>query len=203
MMELTRDGWTSEAYALLIDTNFPSWLYPVLYGATTCWESWNTYLAGSPPGSSNRGIRNGFYSFNHLPFGAVGEWIWEVVAGINPDDSNPGFQNVIISPQPGVGITNVYAAVNSIHGPIISSWTNQTGSATFYLTVAVPANATASIIIPSTNNLANITESGSAAQNASGLLYYYTTNPPSYTNGATVFRVGSGSYNFKVTNIHL
>ncbi len=205
MLELSRDGYTPLAYWLLMDTNFPSWLYPVTVGSTTIWEGWNTYLAGpANPGSLPVNDR-GYYpqiltSFNHLPYGAVGEWIWKIVAGINPDDGNPGFKNVIIEPQPGGGITNVFALFSSIHGPIACTWTNSTSARTFSLTITNPANTTASVYLPCTNSLGNMLESGvSAAQQYP----YYTTNPPGFTNGAVVFQVGSGGYKFTVSNVDL
>ena len=191
MLELTRDGYTDEAYRLLMDAAFPAWLYPVFHGFTTCWEGWNTYISGA---GTDKGYypNNSLSSFNHLPFGAVGEWIWEVVAGINLDDSNPGFKNVIIKPQPGGGITNAYASFNSIHGPITVSWTNDLSTTTFSVEATVPANATASIYLLGATNLDTITESGNRAINTSGLLAV-----PKVTNGAALFEVGSGSYRFK------
>lgn len=194
MQELTRGGFTTNAYQLLLTQEFPSWLYMVTNGSTTWWEGWNTYL----PGAGVNG-NSSFRSFNHLPFGSVAEWIWKVMVGINLDPSQPGYQNVIVKPEPGGGITNTFAAFNSIHGYIAVSWTNNAVTNIFSLDTTVPANTTASIFIPSTNNLANITESGAAATTALGVWKWYFTNPPSYTAGATVFEVGSGNYRFKLT----
>ena len=142
-------------------------------------------------------------SFNHLPFSAVGEWIWKVVAGINPDDSGPGFKNVIIKPEPGGGITNAYAKYDSIHGPIITSWTNNLTANTYTLAVTVPANTTASVLLPTTNIVGGILESASPAITTAGVSSFYFTNWPNWTNGATVFQIGSGVYNFTVTNVFL
>jgi hypothetical protein len=113
---------------------------------------------------------------------SVGEWIWRNVAGINPDDSNPGFNNVIVYPRPGGGITNCSAAFDSIHGAMRSSWTN--AASTYTLSVNVPANTTSSVFLLGATNLANITERGLAATNAVGLLA-----PPVITNGAALFQI--------------
>jgi alpha-L-rhamnosidase len=204
MLELTRAGYTKKAYELLVDTNFPCWLHPVVNGHTTFWEGWNAYLPGPRTLGATYNDR-GYYpqplqSFNHLAFGAVGEWIWKVIGGINPDDSNPGFRNAIIKPEPGAGITNAFASFRSIRGPIITSWTNNPAVSNYILNVTVPANATASICLPSTN-LTSITESGTWATNSPGVFSYYPTNWPGWTGGATVFSVGSGSYSFAITNI--
>ena len=80
--------------------------------------------------------------------------------------------------------------VNSIHGLIVSAWTNNVGAQVFSLAVTVPANSTARIYFPSTN-LLNIMESGASATNTPGLLV-----APQVTNGASLFQVGSGKYTF-------
>jgi len=100
-------------------------------------------------------------------------------------------------------MTNASIWFNSIHGPIMASWTYDPASARYSLTATVPPNVTAAVYIPTANNLAGITEnaftSGLAATNAPGVLYYYCTNAPNWgTNGATVFKVSSGTYNFSV-----
>jgi alpha-L-rhamnosidase len=196
MSELTRNGYTTKAYELLTDYRFPSWLYQITnggpYGATTLWEHWNGWVSGSQQGYCPNGLGN---SFNHFWTGAVGEWIYRNLAGIAPDDNSPGFQNVIINPQPGGAVTNATASFASIHGPIWLSWTNDTLGANFYLNVGVPANASANVYLPSTN-LAVITESGLPVTNAPGVL-----GSTQVTNGAAVFRVGSGSYSFSVPGV--
>jgi hypothetical protein len=209
MLEMTQDGFTTNAYKVLTNAEFPSWLYMVTNGFTTTWEGWNTYVAGpNTSGTSGHGYNtqygNMLCSFNHVAFGAVGEWIWKVMGGINPDDSNPGFQNTILKPEPGGGVTNAWASFNSIRGPVISTWTNNSPLSTFSLTVTVPANSSASVYIPSTNSLADITENGSGtilpATNSPGVFGFYKTNAPSFAKGATVFQVGSGTYRFALTN---
>ena len=159
----------------------------------------NTYLAG-PNGNPGYNLDGTLCSFNHLPLGAVGEWIWKVIGGINLDDSNPGFKNIIIKPEPGGGITNAFASFNSIRGPVVCSWTNDIANTNYYLNITVPPAAIATVFFPS-NTLANITENGLVngyvATNAPGVLTNYFTSYPSWPKGAVVFQVGAGSYKFK------
>jgi alpha-L-rhamnosidase len=122
----------------------------------------------------------------------LGEWVWRDVAGINPDNNNSGFKNVIVYPRPGGGITNCSATFNSIHGTIRSSWTN--AATNYTLSVTVPPNATASVFLVGATNLASITEGGLAATNAVGLL-----STPVVTDGAALFQIGSGSYLFNAS----
>jgi alpha-L-rhamnosidase len=136
----------------------------------------------------------------YLLCGAVAEWVWKVIGGINPDDAKPGFKNVIIKPEPGGGLTNAVTSLNSVRGPIVTSWTNNLATTNYILNVTVPANAAASIYIPSTN-LVTITESGVSATSAPGVQSYYFTNWPNWSNGATVFQVGAGTYQFMATGV--
>ena len=78
MLELTRNGYTDVGWQLLTNRTFPSWLYMIDNGATTIWERWDGYVKG-------RGFQDaGMNSFNHWAFGAVGEWMWRHIAGLNP-----------------------------------------------------------------------------------------------------------------------
>ena len=94
MLELTRNGRHDEAWRLINLRTVPSWGYMVEMGATTIWERWDGYVKG-------RGFQDpGMNSMNHWAFGAVGEWMWRDLAGINPDDEQPGFKHFIIRPRP-------------------------------------------------------------------------------------------------------
>jgi alpha-L-rhamnosidase len=203
LLALTSMGYNSEAYELVLNYQFPSWLYQITnggavyrtgttgsYGASTGWEHWNGWVSGTG-GGYGRSRTATYNSFNELWNTSVAEWVWTIVAGINPDDNSPGFENVIISPQPGGGITNCFAVFGSIHGKILSTWA--TTLTNYSLSVAIPANTTASVFIVGATNLAEVTESGMPASNAVGVLAL-----PTLTNGAALFQVGSGSYSFNV-----
>ena len=96
---LTRYGYLDEAYLLLNREEYPSWLYPVKQGATTIWERWDSQ---KPDGSFADSSMN---SFNHYAYGAIGEWMYRVMAGIETDESAPGYKHVLIQPRPGGGFT--------------------------------------------------------------------------------------------------
>ncbi|MBN2000528.1 family 78 glycoside hydrolase catalytic domain, partial [candidate division KSB1 bacterium] len=87
-------GFYDEAYMLLNNKGYPSWLYPVTQGATTIWERWD----GQKPDGSFQDA--GMNSFNHYAYGAIGDWLYRVVAGIEIDESNPGYKHIIIQPHP-------------------------------------------------------------------------------------------------------
>ncbi len=83
---LTNTGHVDVAYRLLLQTQCPSWLYPVTMGATTIWERWDSLR---PDGSVNPG---GMTSFNHYALGAVADWLHRRVAGLAP--AAPGYRSL-------------------------------------------------------------------------------------------------------------
>ncbi len=140
MLELTRNGQHDEACRLISLRSVPSWGYMIDQGATTIWERWDGYVRG-------RGFQDpGMNSFNHWAFGAVGEWLWRDLAGIQGNDEEPGFKHFTIRPRPGAGVTWLNSRYDSIRGPIQSQWILNGDRMT--LDVTVPANTTATIYVP-------------------------------------------------------
>ena len=140
MLELTRWGYADIAYELIAKTTLPSWGYMVEHGGTTIWERWDGYVEG-------RGFQNpGMNSFNHYAIGAVGEWMYRVIGGLNPDEAAPGWRHFFVRPIPGGGLTWAKVAYESVRGMIRSEW--QIAQGVFTLEVTVPANTTATIQLP-------------------------------------------------------
>jgi alpha-L-rhamnosidase len=137
---LSDSGHLDEAYLLLNRTEYPSWLYPVTKGATTIWERWD--------GIKEDGTFQdpGMNSFNHYAYGAIGLWMYGVVAGIRIDEAHPGYKHVLIAPRPGGGLTYARAAVDSVYGKVSSGW--QIADGKLKLKVEVPPNATATVSLP-------------------------------------------------------
>src|SRR5262249_1562086 len=133
-------GYIDLAYMLLNRKDYPSWLYPVTRGATTIWERWDGI---KPDGSFQDPEMN---SFNHYAYGAIGEWMYRVVAGIELDEKQPGYKHILIQPQPGGGLTYANASVGSMYGRVASGWRIANGKMT--LLVDVPPNTTATIRLP-------------------------------------------------------
>jgi len=137
---LSDSGHLDEAYMLLNRTEYPSWLYPVTRGATTIWERWD----GIKPDGSFQDP--GMNSFNHYAYGAIGYWMYSVVAGIGIDEEHPGYKHIVIAPRPGGGLTFAKASVESVYGKVASGWEVRGGR--FVLKVEIPANATATVKLP-------------------------------------------------------
>jgi alpha-L-rhamnosidase len=138
---LTQTGHLDAAYRLLLQTECPSWLYPVTMGATTIWERWDSML---PDGTINPGQMT---SFNHYAFGAVAYWMHQIIGGIAPLE--PGYSRVLIAPQPGGDIRWARSSLDSRHGKISVSW-SQDHDGPIELDVAVPEGVTALVQLPGT-----------------------------------------------------
>ena len=135
---LTRFGYTDVAYDLLLQEDYPSWLYPVKMGATTIWERWD----GMKPDSTFQ--TPGMNSFNHYAYGAIGDWMYRTVAGLQ--EASPGYKKITIAPQPGGKLTQATAELKTIYGPAKSAWKTENGI--LKLDVVIPANTTATITLP-------------------------------------------------------
>jgi alpha-L-rhamnosidase len=137
---LSRHGRTDLAYKLLLQETYPSWLYTVLQGATTMWERWNSYTKEQGFGDASMN------SFNHYAYGAIGEWMYNTVAGIELDESNPGYKHVIFRPTPGKGVTWAKGELMTRYGRVICSWKTQRGK--LAVTVTLPANTSGTLFLP-------------------------------------------------------
>ena len=178
---LSRYGHLDEAYMLLSREEYPSWLYPVTQGATTIWERWD---GQKPDGTFQDPSMN---SFNHYAYGAIGEWMYRVMAGIEIDEAAPGYKHVLIQPRPGGGFTQVKAHHDTMYGRVSSAWTLEGGR--FSLTVEVPPNTTATVRLPAAR-VASVTESGRPLAAAGGI------TATRQDGDVVVVDVGSGRYSF-------
>ena len=113
---LSDNGANEEAYTLLLNEENPGWLYEVNMGATTIWERWNSV---NPDGKIS-GI--GMNSMNHYAYGAVFEWVYKNVCGLNPVPDVPGYKKAVIRPQPDVRLGAAKAKVNTAAGYYETGW---------------------------------------------------------------------------------
>ena len=137
---LSSHGYTDIAYKLLNQESCPSWLYPVKQGATTIWERWD----GIKPDGSFQDT--GMNSFNHYAYGAIGEWLYRVVAGIDLDPAKPGYKHIIFRPKPGGGLSYVKGSLKTAYGELVSDWKIEDGI--FQWRIVVPPNTTSTAYIP-------------------------------------------------------
>jgi alpha-L-rhamnosidase len=178
---LTLTGHADVAYRLLLNQDYPSWLYPVVHGATSIWERWNGW-------TKEEGFFNPLMnSFNHYSLGSVGEWLYRHVAGIELDPEGPGFKRFVVRPFVGGGLTFAGARYRSIHGTIESRWSRQ--GEQVRLSVRIPANTTAHVFVPA-DPRAEVLEGDQPAQQAPGV------QAVGHEGRFARFVVSSGRYEF-------
>jgi len=175
---LSAQGHEDLAFMLLNRKEYPSWLYPVTQGATTIWERWD----GQKPDGSFQDV--GMNSFNHYAYGAIGEWLYRYVAGLDIDPDMPGYKHILLAPHPGGGLTNAGVEFTSLYGKVKSAW--RLDGKDFVYEVTVPANTTATVSLQ-TAKAEQVTLN---AQPLSAATVKQTDN------GVSV-NVGSGSYTFR------
>jgi alpha-L-rhamnosidase len=178
---LTSTGHLDEAYLLLLNKKYPSWLYPITRGATTIWERWD----GEKPDSSFQDV--GMNSFNHYAYGAIGDWMVRVVAGLDIDPAEPGYKHLVVRPEPGGGLTSARADLVTQYGPAAAGWTFKEGRLS--VAVRVPPNTRATVHLPGAT-LAKVMEGGQTVSSAPGV------TASSQKGAAVVVEVGSGDYEF-------
>ncbi len=135
---LHRAGRDDLAYRLLLQESYPSWLFQVKLGATTMWERWDGW-------TPDKGFQTiGMNSFNHYSFGAVGQYLYENVAGIAAESL--AYKKISIQPVIGGGLTWTKASYDSMYGKIVSNWKLEGKSLT--MDVTIPPNTTATVHVP-------------------------------------------------------
>lgn len=178
---LSENGHHQLAYTLATRETYPSWGYMIKNGATTIWELWN----------SDKEKPEGMNSRNHFAYGAVGEWMYRYLGGLNPLEEFPGFKKFRIAPMPAQGLDFAEVSYQSMYGTIYSRW--QKTADAFTLRVIIPANTSAIIELPTNNSNALVTVNGvEISKSTAGISNAKTEN------GKVIFEAVSGTYIFSV-----
>jgi alpha-L-rhamnosidase len=177
---LSDHGAAEQAYDLLLKETYPSWGFSIRNGATTIWERWDGW-------TPERGFQSvNMNSLNHYALGAIGEWLYARVAGIDFDEVNPAFRRIRMRPLPSEKLGWCKAAYRSHLGEIRSEWTCGPDGAEWKATI--PPNCTASVTIPA--GFATIMLDGRPLREV-------VVDVAASADGAT-FELGSGEYVFKL-----
>ncbi len=184
MLSLTKIGRPDIAYRLLHNDTFPSWGFSIKQGATSIWERWDGW-------TPEKGFQDaGMNSFAHYSFGAVYQWMFENIGGIS---CKQAFKELTIAPKLDEKLTAATVSYRSIRGPIVSDWKKQDGK--FLLNVTVPANTTATVVLPA-KAMTDITEGKRPLDQAEGVKFLRLDKGNAY------LAVGSGNYEFGVAGPH-
>lgn len=126
-------------------------------------------------------------SLNHCTQGSIQEWFHADVLGIQCDPESVAFKQMVIRPQIVGDLRWARGSYDSIRGPITVDWQVDGGQLT--LKVAIPANTSATVYMPTTDD-AKVLEGGRPAAESSGV------TPVGTGDRAAKYQVGSGSYVF-------
>jgi len=176
MPVLSDNGENDVATTLLLNDTYPSWGYMIRKDATTIWERWNGDT-GDP--SMN--------SFNHFCYGAVSEWLYRYLSGIDTTLQAPGYKKIVIQPHPDKRIKQARARYSSIYGDIVSDW--QLTNGRIELKVTIPAN-TSAVVRLRASDAAGLTEGGKPLASAEGVRLV------GVKDGIAEIEVGAGNYQF-------
>lgn len=135
---LSENGRHDLAEELLLNEEYPGWLYAVGMGATTIWERWNSVL---PNGDFDE---SGMNSLNHYTYGSIGDWLYRKVAGINP--LAPGYKKILIRPILTKSIMQMDASYETMYGTVEVHLTCRDGQ--IVIDLKIPANTTAVLELP-------------------------------------------------------
>jgi len=189
---LSDNGYHDLAYRLATQRTYPSWGYMIECGATAISERWN-------PDTGNLNMN----SWNHFALGAIGQWFYESLAGLNILEPRPRAEDepharFLIRPRPAGDLTSASAAYESLHGPLRSAWRREAN--TLQLDVTIPPNSLARVCVP-TGGQANarvfegettLLRDGRTEETVDGLRFESFD-----TEGYAVFTAAAGSYTFR------
>lgn len=180
---LSAYGSDDLAYQLLVNKQYPSWLYSVVNGATSIWERLNSFTV-----ENGFGGNNSMNSFNHYSFGAVAAWMYNYSLGIQRHPLKAGFKEFVLQPTPDPGghITSAKGYYDSMYGRISSEWSTKTGKLVYKATV--PANSSATLYLPA-KELSHVLESGKPISSWKGVRM---------ENDRVLIPLSSGTYSFEV-----
>jgi alpha-L-rhamnosidase len=180
---LSRFGREDMAYELLMQDTYPSWLYPVTMGATTIWERWDGI---KPDGSFQT---PGMNSYNHYAYGAIGEWMYQNIAGINADSSAPGYKRIKIKSILGGGLTEASGSLETYYGTIKSAWKYE--GTVLKQKITVPVNTRAEVYLLS-EDYTQIREGKKPIESQKSIEFLGSEA------GYSKVLLGSGSYEFSI-----
>lgn len=169
---LTKNGSAQMVYDMNSDDKVPGYGFQLKKGATALTESWAALTE---------------VSNNHLMLGHLMQWFYDGVGGIKQEDTSVAYKNIIIAPEPILGLDKGSVSFNSPYGRIYSEWDHQYSYRVF--TFQIPVNTTATILLPTPPNK-NIMESNQL------LSMRKEIKSLGYINGRQVFKLGSGKYKF-------
>jgi alpha-L-rhamnosidase len=175
LLALSGNGGHGEASQMVSTQTTPSWGFMAENG-TTFWESFDAIHRNQ--------------SLCHWTHSGVGEWLWRGVAGLSPDEEDPGYKSIILRPRPTKEVSSCRARYLSIRGAIEIEWALR--GRELQLDIVIPAGAKAKVFFPAGNE-DSVREGSALAKKANGVAFL------SMSDTGPVFEVQSGRYHFSTS----
>ena len=123
-------GYAEDVVEMLLQPEFPGYVYMLRQGATTLWETWK-----------------GDASLDHIMFGDPSAWCFEYLAGIRPQFDGPGFSQVELTPCV-VPQLDFFQAEHALpNGKILKAgWYKEQGRVIYR--VSIPEGTKATLVLP-------------------------------------------------------
>lgn len=174
---LEKFGLREQARDILFTSEYPSWFYSIDQGATTIWERWNSYTKKDGFGDDSMN------SFNHYAYGAIGQFLYERLAGLAPSPKKPGYAEIVVAPllDASFPLEHAAATLETRYGPASNSWKKT--AAAWKMTTVIPPNARGIIRLPFGTDAITVTQ-GKADF--------------SKQNGGSAASVPAGTYQFTI-----
>ncbi len=176
-------GHSEICFELLFKESYPSWFFSINQGATTMWERWNSYSHADGFGNVNMN------SFNHYAYGAIGQFMYERVAGLSPDPKQPGYKHFFVRPIIGGPLEFATAELETPYGHAKSGWQKKEDE--LLVEAVVPPNTTATCVLPTVQ--ADAVKIGETPLSESGLTI------DKNADGLLQVTVGAGAYEFRIS----
>jgi len=175
-------GHTDICFELLFKESYPSWFFPINQGATTMWERWNSYSHADGFGDAQMN------SFNHYAYGAIGQFMYERIAGLTPDPAHPGYKHFFIRPLIGGPLKSASAELDTPYGTAKSGWAKSDGL--FSIDAIVPPNTTATCVLH-TSRSENV--------RINGVLLSKSKMSIEDVDGMLSVKIGPGTHQFQIS----
>ena len=143
LFALADNGRADVAYKMLLNTKCPSWLYEVKMGATTIWERWDGLDENGQCPIGDDGTDN-MISYNHYASGAVGDFLYKRIAGIEPLEA--GYRKFRVKPVIGGNLSYAKAKIDTSYGVASSEW--HLKDSDFYIDIEVPVGCKCILELP-------------------------------------------------------
>ncbi|HEV2325800.1 MAG TPA: family 78 glycoside hydrolase catalytic domain [Terracidiphilus sp.] len=187
MPVLTKFGRSDLAYELAVQDTYPSWGYMLKHGATTLWELWQDKTGPS------------MNSHDHIMFGSVGAWFYQALAGIDQDAGSAGYRHIRIEPHVVEDLKWASATVQTVRGPVSSSWTHTPSSLALNASIPVGSDGQVQIAFPSDFTSERVTESGRVIwENGHFVPGDSGVSGAKQQGNSLLFDVASGNYAFQL-----